>query len=200
MDPSSIMTAVGSFYQNERWAAAFVVAAVKGSVADYMAQRAGRSKKQAGASGKRSFRGGSGAAVAQPPQSLDLKRNLAFLLYGGVYQGMGLELIYNILFPRWFGNNITIKVLASMFVLTPFVTLPVAYLVKACVFGENLKVAIQSYFQDISEKGLLTKFWMLWIPVQTIAFALVPEHLRISFIAAVSFAWMIVFSALSSNS
>ena len=33
----------------------------------------------------------------------------------------------------------------------------------------------------------IENYWTIWIPVQTIAFSIVPQHLRISFIAAVSF-------------
>lgn len=37
---------------------------------------------------------------------------------------------------------------------------------------------------------------MLWGPVQRLTFSIVPDHLRITFIAAVSFFWLIILSTI----
>jgi len=197
VDPSTLASAIGAFYENERFASAFLTCAIKGAAADYLAQSSSNKKKQQEIERQKLLYRRGGAHVLAP--TMDYKRNLAFLLYSGIYQGMGLEFIYNTLFPKWFGDSVVLKVIASMFVLSPLVTLPVAYLVKAAVFGHAPKLAMVHYLQDVWHKGLLTKYWCIWVPMQTLAFALIPERLRISFIAMISFLWMILFSAISSN-
>ena len=199
VDPSTLASAIGTFYQNERFASAFLTCAIKGAAADFLAQSSSKKKEQQKRLRQRQsslFRRG-GAHILE--SSMDYKRNLAFLLYGGIYQGMGLEFVYNTLFPKWFGDSVVLKVLVSMFILSPLVTLPVAYLVKAAVFGHAPKSALAQYGNDVYNKGLLTKYWSIWLPMQTLAFALIPTHLRITFIAMVSFLWMILFSAISSK-
>ena len=44
-----------------------------------------------------------------------------------------------------------------------------------------------NHWMDVRHAFLLKIYWTIWIPVQTIAFSIVPQHLRISFIAAMSF-------------
>jgi protein Mpv17 len=51
----------------------------------------------------------------------------------------------------------------------------------------------------VQQEGLLQKYWMLWVPVQTLTFGVVPQHLRIVFIAAVSFVWLMILSSISST-
>ena len=185
-DPAEFFAAIGTFYKNSPLASAFVTCAIKGSAADFVAQ----SKTQ---------RVSHGGSIGLAPMQFQLKRNLAFLLYGGIYQGLGFEFFYNILFPKLFGDSIAKKVFASMFVLTPCVTLPLAYLFKAMVLQDSLQNALNQYKSDVMEKGLLSKYWLMWIPLQTLSFAVVPQHFRISFIAAFSFFWMILFSIISSR-
>jgi hypothetical protein len=124
---------------------------------------------------------------------------MAFLLYSGIYQGMGLELIYNTVIPKLFGSSILKNVLFSMFVVSPFLTLPMSYLFQALVFSRSPMAALHQYWMDVRHQQLLKIYWTIWIPVQTIAFSIVPQHLRISFIAAVSFLWMILFSSIQSS-
>ena len=40
---------------------------------------------------------------------LEFKRNIAFVLYGGLYQGICQEIIFNEIFPIFFGNGNDIK-------------------------------------------------------------------------------------------
>jgi protein Mpv17 len=92
-----------------------------------------------------------------------------------------------------------IKVLFDLLVQTTLLTLPVAYLTKALVYRYSAREAMVRYLDDIFRHGLLIKYFSLWGPVQCITFSVIPEHYRISFIAAVSFLWLILckFSVLS---
>lgn len=80
--------------------------------------------------------------------------------------------------------------------LMPFSALPVCYLVKAAVFRSSLRQGFKYYIRD-AKKGLIFKAWALWVPTQCVTFTVVPEHLRIAFIAMVSFFWLIILSNIS---
>lgn len=64
------------------------------------------------------------------------------------------------------------KVAFDMLVLTPFLCLPVAYLVKALVFQYPLKEGLEKYVAD-AKKDLLLKYWAIWTPAQCLTFSVV---------------------------
>ena len=54
--------------------------------------------------------GDDGDGKAKTPSTatkFDMKRNMAFTLYGAVYQGMAQEFIYNHMYSIWFGISST---------------------------------------------------------------------------------------------
>mmetsp|Transcript_45863 Transcript_45863/g.55174 ORF Transcript_45863/g.55174 Transcript_45863/m.55174 type:complete len:121 (+) Transcript_45863:570-932(+) len=113
--------------------------------------------------------------------------------------------IFNEIFPILFGRETSIltvveKVSCDMLFISPLICLPVAYLTKAAIFQYPFKEGISRYFSDLKNKGLLQRYWSVWIPVQSCTFSIVPEHLRIPFIAVVSFFWLIILSSISSDS
>jgi len=133
------------------------------------------------------------------------KRNLALLFYGGLYQGCGQQLIYNNLFSKLFGCGrhpriVMMKVCFDMLLVQPGISLPIAYLIKAPIFGYSLTESIHKYINDIQQQNLLKHCWLVWAPTQIISFTIIPTHLRISFMACISFFWIILFSSISSSS
>ena len=94
--------------------------------------------------------------------------------------------------------TVAVKVLFDQLVLTPFLCLPIAYLVKAAVFERPLRSGIEHYIAD-AKKDLLWKYWAVWTPTQCLTFSIVPIHLRIPFIAVVSFFWLIVLSNITNR-
>eukprot|EP00751_Fragilariopsis_kerguelensis_P018346 CAMPEP_0170840910 /NCGR_PEP_ID=MMETSP0734-20130129/4851_1 /TAXON_ID=186038 /ORGANISM="Fragilariopsis kerguelensis, Strain L26-C5" /LENGTH=228 /DNA_ID=CAMNT_0011208793 /DNA_START=579 /DNA_END=1261 /DNA_ORIENTATION=- len=145
------------------------------------------------------------ATTTKVSSVFSVKRNVALLFYGGLYQGCGQELIYNNLFSTVFGVGrhpriVFLKVCLDMLVIQPCVSLPLAYLIKAPIFGSTLKESIQKYLQDIQQRNLLKHCWLVWAPTQLISFTIIPTHLRISFMAYISFFWIILFSSISSSS
>ena len=183
VDPSEFLSAIGACYKDAPLASAFLTCAIKGAAADWVAQSNTKNKSR----------------CIQTPVTFQLKRNLAFLLYGGLYQGLGFELIYNVWFQQWFGDSVAMKVFASLFILTPCVTLPLSYLFQALFSQDSFHNAMQQYKRDVTEKALLTKCWLVWIPLEVLCFSVVPPHYRISFMAVFSFFWMILFSSISSR-
>lgn len=162
------------------FAAAFVICAIKATAADLLAQAGER-------------------------KGLEMKRTIAFLFYGGLYQGCFQEFMFNGIFPKLFGEGIGMnvamkKVAFDMLVISPFLCLPVAYFIKAVVFGQTMKDGLNRYIHDIQHNKLLKKYWSIWAPVQCCTFTVVPAELRITFIAFVSFFWLILLSTVSARS
>ena len=134
-----------------------------------------------------------------------IKRNLALLFYGGLYQGCAQSLIYNNLFSVLFGagthhRTVLMKVCVDMLLIQPALSLPIAYVIKAPIFGHSLSDSIRRYVLDVKHKKLLQTCWLVWTPTQIVSFTVIPPHLRISFMACVSFFWIILFSTLTSSS
>jgi len=145
------------------------------------------------------------ATAVKERTPVDLRRNLAFLFYGGAYQGMFQEFLYNTVFPFLFGEGggaiVAFKKVAfDMLVITPFLCLPIAYIIKALVFKQTFMTGINRYINDVKNNSLLKKYWMVWIPVQSLTFTIIPIHFRITFIAAFSFFWLILLSTIASKS
>ena len=126
-------------------------------------------------------------------------------MYGGVYQGCVQEFLYNNVFPSVFGDShswttVLEQVALDMAVLTPFLCLPVAYAMKAVLSSEDsLEDALRKYISHVKNEGLLVRYWSIWAPVQVLTFGFVPMHLRIPFIAFVSFFWLMILSNISSQ-
>jgi hypothetical protein len=171
---------INEFYINYPYLSSFVTVSVKASLADGLAQANDYSPK------------------------FNPWRNLAFFLYGGLYQGCAQYWIYNEWFPQMFGSStdfltVLTKVCFDSFVITTTICLPSAYILKAIVFQYSLHEAWLRYYIDITENGLFLYYWALWMPVQSLTFSIIPEHLRILFIAIISFFWVIILSTISSK-
>ena len=178
---SQVLAAIDAFYHTAPYATGAITCGAKASAADFIAQRR-----------QRNF------------SKFEKARNIAFLLYGAVYQGVAQEYIYNHCYTAWFGSSnqpivVLKKVLFDLCVQTTLVTLPVAYLTKAAIFRYSIRQGLRQYKHDVVNNGLLKKYFALWGPVQCLTFSVIPEHLRISFIAAVSFFWLIILSTISAR-
>jgi len=205
----ALLDSVDAWFSTQPYQSAFAVASVKASASDLLAQKGEQMARDDHADGE--AKGGALAATsADKAQDTDniledfsWKRTLAFFLYGGFYQGCAQYFIFNVCYPVWFGEGqdfVTIaeKVLFDQFVLTPFLCLPMAYLIKALTLNANVPAGMRQYLEDASN-DLLIKYWLIWGPVQCLTFGVVPPQWRIPFIALVSFFWLIVLSSISSR-
>lgn len=186
LDFSSAFSVIDAFYKTQPYEAAFVTCGVKASAADLLAQSRESKDNELSESDK-----------------IEVERNVAFILYGGLYQGCAQYYIFNIIFPFLFGNgndiaSVAVKVAFDMLVVSPLLCLPIAYLTKAAIYGESWLDGLNKYKYDLIEKNLLLKYWSIWVPTQTLTFSVIPEHLRIAFIALVSFFWLIILSTIAS--
>jgi len=201
---NDIIGAVEEFYTESPVQAAFLTCALKASAADAVAQLGQLSAMDADSSLKRA--GEVGPQHDLPLLNIQIPRNLAFLLYGGMYQGVAQHFIYNVFFPAWFGHTtdpltVACKVLTDITFLGPLVSLPISFAIKSAVYGSSSPFleGLEKYKYNVVQNDLLFKYWMLWAPVNTVTFSVVPEHLRILFMASISFFWLICLSSLSNT-
>lgn len=177
----NLLSMIDNCFQTMPYLSGFVACGVKSSCADFVAQFKSKDEQT----------------------SLNFQRNIAYILYGGLYLGCALRFIYDNIFPQLFGTGTELSVVASKvlfdnFFLSPLVTFPLAYQAKSLIYGDTISHGIKRYVNDVKDKGLLLKAWALWIPVQCLTFSVIPEHLQIVFIAAVSFFWLILLSSVES--
>ncbi len=221
--PANAISAINSFYKNNRFKGAFLTCAVKGCSADLVAQYIAFSKREdekvrskelmavGGNNKKKLFGGGRGNEAVETKIldektefCFDFRRSTVFLLYGGLYQGIAQEAIYNDFMPKYFGTStdfktVVSKVIADMGFITPLVCIPMAYFVKGLLVGDPILVSLQNYWGDIVHRGVLFKNWMIFVPVQFLTFSVIPPHFRVSFVAFVSFFWVILLSCIISG-
>ena len=162
--------------------------------------------------------------------NFNVNRNIAFWLYGGLYQGMWLQFLYTVVYPMLFSTSehpLIYQVHTEIVVFGPFVTLPLAYIIRSIIDNnqsrsssdsttidekndglsssetttvfEQATQGIEKYIDHIMSQGLLWKYWLIWGPAQTINFTVVPPHLRVVFVAFVSFFWVYLLSMISSQ-
>lgn len=192
----ALLQAVDQFFVSSPYTTAALVCGFKASAADAVAQfqewKTSTVKKKTG---------DDNVDIAL---EADWKRNIAFVAYGSLYQGLTQEFIYNHLYPVWFGTGsawtvVLSKVVFSLLVQTTLLTLPSLYLIKGIIERTNLKEALGKYVDDVKTQQLLQKFYYLWGPVLTMTFSVVPQQWRVTFIAVVSFFWLIILSKISNN-
>lgn len=150
---------IDNFYQTQPYIAAFLTCSVKASAADLLAQ-----SRQLGQGLLASTTGGSRNEVALPQpvvvpatpkygqaimesadasDGLDLQRNLGFICYGGVYQGLAQQYLFTTFYPNCFPmlsgwTSVFAQVALDMSVVGPLICLPLAYVVKAFFTGAGL--------------------------------------------------------------
>ncbi|KAJ8600904.1 hypothetical protein CTAYLR_010432 [Chrysophaeum taylorii] len=156
---------------------AFVVTFAKGSASDMIAQT--------------SFDG----------RRFDFQRNLSFAFFSGAYLGIGQHYIYNVVFTRVLGSGrdlgtATRKVAADAFVHVPFVYLMLYYPFEHFATGQGSPFQGLLKYKEEAPR-VLTTYWMTWPPAHLISFTVLPTELRISFIAGLSFLWLIYLSYAS---
>jgi Mpv17 / PMP22 family len=209
---NTYLAMIDQFVQTSPYTTAAIACGIKASSADFIAQK--RQLRKRNENWNRPSREpvvvptGTTliSSTTTPSQKVktDVLRNIAFLLYGALYQGMGQEYIYNHLYPLYFGTGtnmvtVLIKVAFDLLIQTTLLTLPVAYGIKAIIYKYTFQEALRRYIDDIMNHGLLIKYFTLWGPVQCMTFGIIPERYRISFIAIVSFFWLIILSTISSR-
>ena len=108
---SSVLDAVDGFYRTMPLASAFVTCGVKASLADVVAQT--RTTLATSSVVEDSDGSDTSDTLSVEATNFDRRRNIAFLLYGGLYQGMTQEIIFNEGFPLLFGRGTDVVTVLS---------------------------------------------------------------------------------------
>ena len=121
--------ALDTLYQTSPYYAAFVTCSVKASAADAVAQTKQQSKAEEEPKPELSSLVNKKNNEEEGQHSFDLFRNLAFIFYGGFYQGMGQTFLYTNVYPLLFGPTPTVMSVVGQasfenFILAPFFCLP----------------------------------------------------------------------------
>ena len=188
---ATVLGAISTFYKTYPIISSVGTCAVKGCLADVIAQRSSRVDDD-------------GTVLNHAP-SFSFRRNLAYIVYSGLVIGLMCDAIYSHLYPRLFGrmtntsSKLVITVAFDNFVIAPLVWLPPIYFLKAILYGKPLISGGKSYITDVRKEGLWTAYWKIWIPAQIFNFWKVPPHFRVAFMAGTSFIWLIILSCLSSK-
>jgi hypothetical protein len=209
------MAAFSSFLEAQPYAAAFLTCGLKASAADLVVQTKKAAKHVAEHSLRSSLRSSSSTSVQavadddDVEQEFDMTRNLAFLFYGGLLQGMCQQFLFTSVYPSWFGIDHSLatvapRVLFDTTIMGPCVFMPICYSVQS-IFAkggltvEAVQTALEKYVSDATTRGLLQKYWSIWIPAQFLNFGVIPAQYQVFFVAAVSFFWVCALSSISSS-
>jgi protein Mpv17 len=203
-DPTMATSGLDAFFQSQPYLAAFLTCSVKAGTADLLAQKQILSPAKSPPSPEE----------ANESHPFDLPRNLSFIFYGGLVQGMFQQFLFSAVYPVMFGHEhtflTTVQQVAFDVGVMPFVYLPIVYTIKS-LFGassngasnqfslETVQDGLSKLGDDIINKGLLKTYWSIWIPAQSLTFSVIPPHLRVLFVALVSFCWVTILSSISSS-
>lgn len=138
--------------------------------------------------------------VVERRERLDRRRVLAMALFSGAFCGCCYHCIFNVVFPRAFGTAkslgaILVKTGADGVIVFPFLYMPVFYVINDAVRLGSLSGVIQRWVEEIS--GSMQEYVKVWPATMLCVFTIIPVELRVSFIASVSFFWLIVLSIIA---
>jgi len=141
--------------------------------------------------------------VVEKKEDTDWRRNALFTFWGFAYLGCFQYYLYNTVFVRMCApltsvvghyGSAPVKTFIDQCLHHPFVYFPAFYLLKGVAEDRPLASSYVKYKEDLWEN--CKALWALWVPAQLVNFALVPRHLRIPFVAGVSFFWTVILSSL----
>jgi len=141
--------------------------------------------------------------VIEGKEKGDWTRHAVFCTFGFAYLGAFQYWLYNVQFTKWCGPlaakvghraTAPVKVFIDQAIHHPFLYFPTFFGIKAVVSGKPLSTAVTKYQTEIWDS--VKALWSVWVPLQLINFAFVPRHLRVPYVAAVSFGWTIILSVM----
>lgn len=141
--------------------------------------------------------------VIEKKEEFDWTRHSAFCLFGFAYLGGFQYWLYNVKFVQWCEpirklvghiGVAPLKTALDQCIHHPFVYFPTFYVIKALVEDKPASYALNKYKTEIWDS--VKALWTIWVPAQVVNFAFVPRHLRIPYVAGVSFLWTVVLSVM----
>ena len=143
-------------------------------------------------------------------------RTYAFAAWNALYCGLAVYGLYSVLLPRVWPTvllsgarhpkaswHVAYSVAFDNAIATPLICLPTYYVAHTVVDSnwaerrrplELASRAMRIYVEEA--RDVISLSWMLWVPIQTVTFSVVPVSLRTHFVAAASFATLTIMSRL----
>ena len=128
--------------------------------------------------------------------TMDWNRTAVFGTFGLFYMGAFQYWLFNIAFFKLF-PGVTLKqslkkVCADQFVKGPFCYWPSFYFIRTLINEKKIdnttaNTVFETYKNNV--KSDLMHYWSIWVPAQCVTFYVMPLHLRLPFIATLSFFW-----------
>merc|ERR1711920_824994 len=110
----------------------------------------------------------------------------------GAFQYWLFNIAFFKLFPGVTVKQSLKKVCADQFVKGPFCYWPSFYLVRTFInekkIDETTRGKVWQHYKS-NIKNDLKCYWSMWVPAQCVTFYVMPLHLRLPFIATLSFFW-----------
>lgn len=159
------------------YAMGFAICFCKGAVADVIAQKAVEKRK-----------------------TLNTRRLLGMALFSGSFCGCTYHFCFNVAFPRIFGVAQTLrtaaaKAAADAIVVFPFMYMPIYFCFDEVFALGNTKGIVARWHSEIWPA--MKQYKNVWPATMLISFTVVPVELRVTFVAGVSFMWLICLSTFS---
>ena len=142
--------------------------------------------------------------VVEERREVDQRRLLTFFTLGATYQGCAQYWLFNCLFERWFPGRAMLptlqKVLAANLIADPVFFFPTFYTLNEFLAREpedalsldTVRVALGKYYDNCFIDWRNT--WGVWLPGHLVTYGVMPPHLRMPWIAAVSFGYLSLLS------
>jgi len=134
--------------------------------------------------------------LVEKQDKLDIRRTLTCTTWGLMFAAPFQTSVYRY-WDRLWGETTKAKVkkvLLDAFAM-PFAVFPAFYLYKGVVSNSS-KEQIMSDFNDRLGQTILSSC-VFWLPASTMAFTLVPPHLRVNFLFSWELIWAVMFSYYS---
>lgn len=142
--------------------------------------------------------------VFEKKENIDLPRLALFASFGAAYQGLFQFWLWNNVMHKMFkpGNAIA-RVLAANLVMDPLLFFPSFYTLKSFVSGRPVEHPTEHVTRGLNEyRGNCyqdwVNSWVIWLPGHTVT-AHLPAHLKIPWVASLSFGYVCVLSATRGN-
>jgi len=137
---------------------------------------------------------------------LDKQRLATFTLFGFAYQGGFQYWMCNVLWERLFPGGTLVpvvkKILATNLISDPVFFFPTFYSLREVMARPHdvvaapssiVHAALSNYYKHCYEDWVNT--WSVWFPGHCVTYGLAPIHLRMPWVATVSFGYLCILSA-----
>lgn len=141
--------------------------------------------------------------ILDMPRVLDMQRALAMALFSGTFCGCGYHWIFNRGYSVIFGASTTWstaigKTIGDALVVFPLMYMPTFYFFDEVVRSGSLQRIPQRFWKEMG--SCMETYMYIWPIANMLMFKVVPAELKVTYIAAVSFGWLLILSYIAQQS